>query len=515
MVNTTKQQTKQTTGGKQTMATSLKTQTTGGKQTMATNLKTQTAGGKQNMATNLKTQTAGGKHNMTAHLIKQEVNKTTLNLTQLTDKSLLDQTKSLVQKERSLTVKILHHLQEIEKRKLFSDLNYSSLFEYATKHLGYSESAASRRISAMRLIKNLVEAESKIESGKLNLINASRLQRYLQKKQRESKNKSIKQETSNQQDKLLNESQTDLFKNNKQDESQTDLFKENSESQKQANLQPPVNVANSTPSAECKESQQANKSLSPNELLEKLENKSVRQAESIFLELEDNNKITKQRIKTLDKGHKEIKCVITNDLEKQLNRINLSLGNKQKLDLAQLIEQMANVTEQNLLKNKFGKKRGEEVFKSLRSNKSTTTGDRKKTTKSTTTGECSKHQKTGKSKITTTDECEKPTPSADREKSATTNDPKKPTTTGECENKKPKNPRYISKQTKQQLWVKHQGKCQKCKSEHFLQVDHIKPVAFGGDSNLENLRLLCHNCNQRAAMRNLKKKHHKDMYLSF
>ena len=298
-----------------------------------------------------------------------------------------------------------------------------------------------------------------------------------------------------------------------------------------------MNVENSTPSAECKKIQETNKNLSPNELLEKLENKSVRQAESIFLDLEgDNNKLTKQRIKALDKDHKEIKCVITSDLEKQLNRINLALGNKQKLDLAQLIEQMANITEQNLLKNKFGKKRGEEVFEALKSNKSTTTdeckkstpsaehrkqtkttttGECEKTTKSTITGECSKHQKTDKSKVTTTSECKKPTPSADRRKQT------KPTTTDECEksttakNKKPKNPRYISKQTKQQLWVKHQGKCQKCKSEHFLQVDHIKPVAFGGESNLENLRLLCHNCNQRAAMRNLKKKHHKDLYLSF
>ena len=462
-------------------------------------------------------QTTGGKQTMATSLIKQEVNKTTLNLTQLTDKNLLDQTKSLVQKERSLTVKILHHLQEIEKRKLFSDLNYSSLFEYATKHLGYSESAASRRISAMRLIKNLSQAESKIESGKLNLINASRLQRYLQKKQREKYNK----QSNNQQDILLNESQTNLFK-------------ENSKSINQENNQDSV-ILKSTTTGECKESQQEatnqqdSKNLSPNELLEKLENKSVRQAESIFLDLEgDNNKLTKQKIKALDKDHKEIKCVITNDLEKQLNRINLALGNKQKLDLAQLIEQMANMTEQSLLKNKFGKKRGQEVFESLRSNKSTpsadrrkqcrvtTTGECKKTTKTTTTGECSKHQKTDKSKVTTTSECKKPTPSAECKKQS-----KKSTTTSECEksttakNKKPKNPRYISKQTKQQLWVKHQGKCQKCKSEHFLQIDHIKPVAFGGESNLENLRLLCHNCNQRAAMRNLKKKHHKDMYLGF
>jgi 5-methylcytosine-specific restriction endonuclease McrA len=34
-----------------------------------------------------------------------------------------------------------------------------------------------------------------------------------------------------------------------------------------------------------------------------------------------------------------------------------------------------------------------------------------------------------------------------------------------------------------------------------LQKDHIKPPPLGGETNEENLRLLCFHCNQRAAIR--------------
>jgi len=89
---------------------------------------------------------------------------------------LLSQIKSFVQTERDLIVKILNHLREIEYRRLYSDLGYSSLFDYAVKELRYSEGQASRRIQAMRLIKDLPEIETKIASGELSLTNAQQAQ---------------------------------------------------------------------------------------------------------------------------------------------------------------------------------------------------------------------------------------------------------------------------------------------------------------------------------------------------
>lgn len=43
-------------------------------------------------------------------------------------------------------------------------------------------------------------------------------------------------------------------------------------------------------------------------------------------------------------------------------------------------------------------------------------------------------------------------------------------------------------------------KCTNCGSTHALEVDHIIPRAKGGPDSLENLRLLCRSCNQRAAI---------------
>jgi hypothetical protein len=98
-----------------------------------------------------------------------------MNLKHLTDKVLIEDTKILVLKEREVLVKLLHHVKEIDNRKLYSDLGFSSLFTYLTKGLGYSESAAGRRIQAARLLKSHPEIEAKIEKGSLNLTNLNQV----------------------------------------------------------------------------------------------------------------------------------------------------------------------------------------------------------------------------------------------------------------------------------------------------------------------------------------------------
>ena len=92
-----------------------------------------------------------------------------MNLKHLTDKTLLHDTKKLPAEYRSVTAQLLHHLREIENRRLFCDLGYSSLFNYVVQELGFSEPSAARRIKAARLLNEIPEIESKIESGDLNL----------------------------------------------------------------------------------------------------------------------------------------------------------------------------------------------------------------------------------------------------------------------------------------------------------------------------------------------------------
>ena len=102
----------------------------------------------------------------------------------LSNQELLSRTKFLVQKEREVHVQVLRHLREIESRKLYFSQGFSSLFDYAVRELGCSEGAAFRRIKAMRLCRDLPEAEEKLQSGKLSLSSASQLQNFFERQKK-------------------------------------------------------------------------------------------------------------------------------------------------------------------------------------------------------------------------------------------------------------------------------------------------------------------------------------------
>lgn len=97
-----------------------------------------------------------------------------MNLKHISDKQLLKDTKSLVAQERKISTQLLHHLKEIEKRKLFSEIGYPSLFKYLVQELGFSEAAAMRRIDGSRLLKDIPEIQEKLENGSLNLSHLSK-----------------------------------------------------------------------------------------------------------------------------------------------------------------------------------------------------------------------------------------------------------------------------------------------------------------------------------------------------
>jgi hypothetical protein len=113
-------------------------------------------------------------------------------LTHLHDDLLVSQTKKLICGEREITLNVVHHLKEIDRRNLFSRRGFHSLFDYAVKELGYSESAAQRRISSMRLLRELPEVEAKVQTGELSLSTLSRAQSFFNVE--EIKNNSEKRE---------------------------------------------------------------------------------------------------------------------------------------------------------------------------------------------------------------------------------------------------------------------------------------------------------------------------------
>jgi len=96
-------------------------------------------------------------------------------LQNLSDKELLNRIEVLVKKEKEITIAVIEHLQEIQERRLFAELGYSSLFAYCTKHLKYSDSDAYYRINSMKLTKAVPAAKEKISSGELSLTNATKV----------------------------------------------------------------------------------------------------------------------------------------------------------------------------------------------------------------------------------------------------------------------------------------------------------------------------------------------------
>lgn len=107
-----------------------------------------------------------------------------MNLKNISDQFLLSEADRLTKNERKELTTILYHLKEIETRRLFSSLGYKSMFEYTIKELGYSEDQAMRRISAMRLLKELPEIETKITDGSLTLSNLGKAQSLFQKEKK-------------------------------------------------------------------------------------------------------------------------------------------------------------------------------------------------------------------------------------------------------------------------------------------------------------------------------------------
>ena len=81
--------------------------------------------------------------------------------------------KKQVKAEKACTAELLKTLLIIEKKKLFSDLKYPSLYKYLVKELNYSESEAVIRINAVRLMKRSKKVVKKIAQGSLSLTNAS------------------------------------------------------------------------------------------------------------------------------------------------------------------------------------------------------------------------------------------------------------------------------------------------------------------------------------------------------
>jgi len=90
-------------------------------------------------------------------------------LENLSNQQITNNLVALCRRERLLTVEVLKYLNEIERRQLYLQEGFSSMFSYCTEKLRYSESAANRRIRAARCLRDYPRVFEMLQSGELSL----------------------------------------------------------------------------------------------------------------------------------------------------------------------------------------------------------------------------------------------------------------------------------------------------------------------------------------------------------
>ncbi len=61
--------------------------------------------------------------------------------------------------------------------------------------------------------------------------------------------------------------------------------------------------------------------------------------------------------------------------------------------------------------------------------------------------------------------------------------------------------RYIPKAVREAVYLRDGGRCVDCGSDVSLEYDHIIPVSKGGAATVNNVQLLCSDCNRRKSGR--------------
>ena len=92
-----------------------------------------------------------------------------MDLSDLSDQTLIGDAIALVGSHRVLTAKLVAHLAEIEERRLHLLAGYSSMFDFCQKKLGMSEGEAFRRILAARLGRRFPIVYPLLASGSVHL----------------------------------------------------------------------------------------------------------------------------------------------------------------------------------------------------------------------------------------------------------------------------------------------------------------------------------------------------------
>lgn len=102
-----------------------------------------------------------------------------VDIQRLTNEELIRRTEELAADMRTKTCDLVESLAEMDRRKLYQDFHYTSLFEYCIHKLRMSEAAAYRRIRAARAFQAYPPVKPLLRDGKLTLEALALLHPYL------------------------------------------------------------------------------------------------------------------------------------------------------------------------------------------------------------------------------------------------------------------------------------------------------------------------------------------------
>jgi 5-methylcytosine-specific restriction endonuclease McrA len=100
-------------------------------------------------------------------------------LSRLSDEALFGRIESLVRTERFSMVDLLVHLGELDSRPACQNKGYPTVFAYLTRHLGFAESDAIRRVRVARAAKKYPSILRMLANGELNLVGVALIQTLL------------------------------------------------------------------------------------------------------------------------------------------------------------------------------------------------------------------------------------------------------------------------------------------------------------------------------------------------
>ncbi|MEQ9501066.1 MAG: hypothetical protein RIT81_29635, partial [Deltaproteobacteria bacterium] len=101
------------------------------------------------------------------------------NLSCMTQNVLLRGLREALRAELKSGVQALRFMAEIERRKLYVERGFSSLFRFCVEGLGLTEDQACRRVAVVRAARRVPEVFSMIANGELHMTGVAKLSKFM------------------------------------------------------------------------------------------------------------------------------------------------------------------------------------------------------------------------------------------------------------------------------------------------------------------------------------------------